>query len=402
MTDRLYYTDPYTRDFEATVTSRVDDSRRIYLDRTAFYPSSGGQPFDTGELGGVRVTDVVDEGDRIAHLLDAPLVADSVSGRVDWPRRFDHMQQHTGQHLLSAVLADLLGYQTVAVHFGKESSTLDLNAASLTPDETQLVEEKANEIIVQNRPVEISFENAQQAEGLRKPPERSGTIRIITIRELDRSACGGTHVRATGEIGSLLIRKVERVRKGLRLEFLCGSRANRRARADYSLITRLANDFSAAAEELPQLISGQRDDLKQATALLRDLEAKLDLSRARELYAAAQPETTGLRRVTIREDQAPLESLRGLGQAMTSMPLAVFVAAVSNPPAVLLATSPDTGIDAGALLKRLLARVGGRGGGSARLAQGIVPGRAELERLVGSLGSRVEVEEGPRNLDPRL
>ena len=389
MTDRLYYTDSYTCDFEATVTDRVENSECVYLDRTAFYPTSGGQPFDTGELGGVRVRDVVDEGDRIAHLLDAPLVADRVSGRVDWPRRFDHMQQHTGQHLLSAVLADLLGYRTVAVHFGKESSTLDLDAGFLTPEETHLVEEKANEIIVQNRPVEITFENAEQAEGLRKASERSGTIRVITIGELDRSACGGTHVRATGEIGSLLIRKVERVRKGLRLEFLCGSRAIRRARADYGLISRLAADFSAAAEELPQLILGQREDLKHATSLIRDLGAKLDLSRARELYAAAHPETTGLRRVTIREEQAPLESLRGLGQAVTAMPLAVFVAAVSDPPAVLLATSPDTGIDAGAMLKSLLASVGGRGGGSARLAQGMVPGRAQLEALLESLESRV-------------
>ena len=389
MTDRLYYTDPYTRDFEATVTDRAENGRRVYLDQTAFYPTSGGQPFDTGQLGGVRVADVIDEGDRIAHLLDAPLLTDRVTGRLDWARRFDHMQQHTGQHLLSAVLAELIGFPTVAVHFGKESSTLDLDAGSLSPEEVQNVEERANDIIVENRPVEISFEDAEQAQGLRKASDRTGTIRIITIRDLDRSACGGTHVRATGEIGSLLIRKVERARKGLRMEFLCGSRANRRARADYSLLTRLANDFSAAADELPQLITGLREDLKHASALARDLEARLDLSRARELYSAAKPETTGWRRVTVREDQAPLESLRGLGQAVTSMPLAVFIGAASNPPAVLLATSPDTGIDAGALLKSLLASVGGRGGGSARLAQGMVPGRAQLDTLLASLESRV-------------
>jgi alanyl-tRNA synthetase len=389
MTDRLYYTDPYTRDFQATVIDRTQDSRRVYLDRTAFYPTSGGQQFDTGVLGGVRVLDVVDEGERIAHVLDAPLVADRVTGQVDWARRFDHMQQHTGQHLLSAVVADLLGYQTVAVHFGKEISTLDLDAASMSLEETQRVEEKANEIIGQNRQVQISFEDPQQAVGLRKASERTGTIRIITIGDLDRSACGGTHVRATGEIGSLLIRKVERVRKGIRVEFLCGSRASRRARADYNLITRLANDFSAAAEELPQLITRQKEDLRHITGLARELEAKLDLSRARELYAAARPESTGLRRVTVREDQVPLEALRGLGQAVTSMPLAVFVGAVSSPPAVLLATSPDTGIDAGAMLKSLLASVGGRGGGSARLAQGMVPGRAQLETLLESLESRV-------------
>jgi alanyl-tRNA synthetase len=389
MTDRLYYTDAYTADFEATVTGREDNSRRVYLDRTAFYPASGGQPFDTGELGGVRVIDVVDEGERIAHLLEAPLVAQRVTGRVDWARRFDHMQQHTGQHLLSAVIADLWDCRTVAVHLGRETSTVELDAGSLSPEDIRRVEEKANEIIVQNRIVNISFEDAQQADGLRKASERTGTIRIITIQDLDRSACGGTHVRATGEIGCLLIRRVERVRAGTRLEFLGGSRATRQARADYGLVSRLAADLSTSPEELPRLISGQRDDLKQATASIRDLERKLDLYRARELYAAAQPEATGLRRVTIREDQAALESLRGLGQAVTAMPLAVFVAAVSNPPAVLLATSPDTGIDAGAMLKSLLASVGGRGGGSARLAQGMVPGRAELETLMESLESRV-------------
>ena len=389
MTDRLYYTDPYTVEFEARVIGRDNDSRRVYLDRTAFYPTSGGQPFDTGELGGARVIDVVDEGERIAHLLDAPLLSDRVAGRVDWARRFDHMQQHTGQHLLSAVVANLRGFRTVAVHFGSEASTVDVDAGSLSPEEVVRVEEKANEIIVQNRTVSISFEDAQQAEGLRKASERTGTIRIITIQDLDRSACGGTHVRATGELGSLLIRKVERVRKGTRMEFLCGSRATRQARANYDLISRLAGDLSAAPEELPQLISAQRKDLKQATALIRDLEEKLDFCRARELYAAACPETTGLRRVTVREDHASLESLRGLGQAVTSMPLAVFVGTVSDPPAVLLATSPDTGINAGAMLKSLLASVGGRGGGSARLAQGMVPGRAELERLMEGLESKV-------------
>ncbi len=389
MTHRLYYTDSYLRDFEAFVTDRSNDSCRIYLDQTAFYPTSGGQPFDTGQLGGVQVNDVIDEGNRIAHVLAAPLTDDRIAGRVDWVRRFDHMQQHTGQHLLSAVLADMLGHETVSVHFGRDSSTVDLDAGSLNPEDVQRVEEKANEIIVQNRPVEITFEDAERAEGLRKASDRKGTIRVVTIQSLDRSACGGTHVRNTGEIGALLIRKGERVRRGLRLEFLCGPRATRQARADYTLLTRVAHDFSAAAEELPQLIAAQREELKQATGLVRDLEKKLDLSRARELYAAAQSETTGIRRVLLREDQASLEAVRGLAQAVTSMPLAIFVAAVTDPPGVILATSPDTGIDAGSMLRSLLASVGGRGGGSARLAQGMVPGRAQLETLMESLESRV-------------
>ena len=390
MTHRLYYTDSYLRDFEAAVIERSDDSRRIYLDQTAFYPTSGGQPFDVGQLGGIEVTDVVDEGERVAHLLAAPLTAARARGQIDWGRRFDHMQQHTGQHLLSAVLADLAGHSTVGVHFSRESSTLDLDAAVLTPDQVSKAEEQANEIVVQNRPVEVSFEEAASAGGLRKPAGRGGTLRIVTIHGLDRSACGGTHVRATGEIGPILIRKVERVRKGVRVEFLCGSRATKRARADYGLLSALAAEFSAAADELPRLIASLREEIKEASATKRELQGKLDLCRARELYAAAAPESTGIRRVTVREDGPSPDTLRGLAQAFTSMPMAVFVGAVASPPAVVLAASADTGIDAASMLKSLLTSVGGRGGGSARVAQGIVPGRAQLQTVVESLGSRVE------------
>jgi len=388
MTHRLYYIDSYLRDFEAAVIERSDDSRRIYLDQTAFYPTSGGQQFDVGQLGGIEVTDVVDEGERVAHLLAAPLTGERARGQIDWDRRFDHMQQHTGQHLLSAVLAGLTGHSTVGVHFGGASSTLDLDAAALTPDQVSEAEERANAIVVQNRPVEVSFEAAAAADGLRKPTEREGTLRIVTIQGLDRSACGGTHVRATGEIGPILIRKLERVRKGVRVEFLCGSRATRRAGTDYGLLSLLAAEFSATAEELPRLIVSHRDEIKEANATNRELQGKLDLCRAREFYATATPESTGIRRVTVWENGTAADTLRGLAQAFSSMPLAVFVGAVASPPAVVLAASEDTGIDAASLLKSLLTSVGGRGGGSARLAQGIVPGRAQLQTVVESLGSR--------------
>ena len=389
MTHRLYYADSYLCDFEAAVVDRSDDSRRVYLDQTAFYPTSGGQPFDVGQLDGIEVTDVVDEGERVAHLLAAPLIAARARGQIDWPRRFDHMQQHTGQHLLSAVLAELGPHATVGVHFGLESSTLDLDAAALTPDQVAKAEERANEIVVQNRPIGVSFEAAASAAGLRKPTDREGTLRIVTIEGLDRSACGGTHVRATGEIGPILIRKLERVRKGIRIEFLCGERATRRARADYMLLSLLAGEFSAAADELPRLIASQRDEIKEANATNRELQARLDIGRARELYAAATPESTGIRRVTVREEGPSADTLRGVAEAFSAMPRAVFVGAVTHPPGVVLAASEDTGIDAAGLLKSLLSSVGGRGGGSARLAQGIVPGRAQLQTVIESLGSRV-------------
>jgi len=389
-TERLYYTDSYLTAFNAAVLEQTDGGRRVYLDRTAFYPTSGGQPFDTGSLGGVRVMDVVDEEDRIAHLLAAPLTARTVEGVVDWPRRFDHMQQHTGQHLLSAVLAERYGYSTVSVHFGPLSSTLDLDVGAMSPEEIRRAEAEANAIAAENRPVEISFEAAATAPGLRKAPDRSGTIRVVTIRDLDRSACGGTHVRSTGEIGALLLRKAERVKQQVRLEFLCGLRAVSRARADLDILSGIAAASSAAVDDLPALLEKQRSDLKAADLARRTLEERLHRYLARELYDSAAPDATGLRRVVQRLESGGVDSLRGLAQAVAALPRALFLGLAAAPPAILLATSADSGMDAGALLKPLLQELGGRGGGSARLAQGTLPAAADLEaalaRLAGPTG----------------
>ena len=384
MTERLYYTDSYLREFEARVVDRGDDGRRIYLDRTAFYPTSGGQPFDTGRLGGVEVLDVADQDDRIAHLLAAPLAEDRVRGEVDWVRRFDHMQQHTGQHLLSAVIEDLFGFATVSVHFGRESSTLDLATESFTAEQAGAAEDRANAVAVENRTVEVSFEEAATASGLRKASAREGLLRIVTISDLDRSACGGTHVRATGEIGAILLGRTERVKKQVRLEFLCGGRAVRRARADRELLARLAAPLSASPEELPALLDAQRAELKDTNAARRAAEEELDRYRGRELYEAAAPAATGLRTIVVRGEIGGLDRVRGLARSVTALPRAVFVGAIAEPPTVLLATSDDSGIDAGSALKRALGEVGGRGGGNQRMAQGSAPAAA-LEAVIRAL-----------------
>jgi alanyl-tRNA synthetase len=385
VTDRLYYTDSYLSDFEATVVDQREDGRRVYLDRTAFYPTSGGQPFDTGHLDAVEVTDVVDEGDRIAHCLANPLGSTRVRGQIDWRRRFDHMQQHTGQHLLSAVLADHLGLSTVAVHFGKQSSTVDVDGGPLSRDQVALVEDRANEVITENRSVQVSFEDAREALGLRKATDREGTIRIISIEGLDRSACGGTHVRTTGEIGALHLRKTERVKRCVRVEFLCGSRAIRAARSDYEMLGRLGSELSASPQELPHLIASQREQLRETGAVRRDLEEKVQGYRARELYGAVAPDPSGIRRAILRQPNGSLNELRGLAQAYAALPGAIFIAALEQPPSILVAASPDSGINAGAVLKGLLDASGGRGGGSAILAQGTLPDPAELEKVLLSL-----------------
>lgn len=387
MTLRLYYTDSYLRDFDAVVVDRADGGRRIYLDRTAFYPTSGGQPHDLGRLDGTGVVDVVDEDERVAHVLAEPLRADRVCGSVDWSRRFDHMQQHTGQHLLSAVIHERFGYATVAVHFGRESSTLDLEAPAFEHARLVEVEARANQVVTENRSVEVSFEDAELAAGLRKPSAREGTLRIVTIHDLDRSACGGTHVRATGEIGPILVRKSERVKKNVRLEFLCGERAVRRARADIDLLARLAGQFSAAPDELPGLVEAQRAQLKAYAAARRELEGRLAELRARELYATAPAAPSGLRRIVVREERGPIERLRPLAQTVAAMPMSLFVGRTDDPPALIVAASEDSGIDAGRLLRTALEGTGGRGGGNPRLAQGTSPSVAALDRALAALSA---------------
>jgi alanyl-tRNA synthetase len=393
MTDRLYYTDAYLTTFDATVIARADAGRRIYLDRTAFYPTSGGQPFDTGRLGGVAVVDVIDEGDRIGHVVESPVAGDRLAGAIDWARRFDHMQQHTGQHLLSAVIAERFGHATVGVHFGRESATLDLGTPAFGHAEIVDAEARANAAVTENRPVEVSFEHAAAAAGLRKASDREGTLRIVTIRGLDRSACGGTHVRATGEIGAIAIRKVERVKQHVRLEFLCGLRAVRRTRADADLLSALASSHSATAEELPTLLEAQRAEFKAGAAARRELEEAVAGFRARELHASTPSDARGRRVAVVREAAGPMEQLRALAVAYAGLAGGVLIAMVGEPPAILLATAADTGLDAGRILKPALEANGGRGGGNARVAQGSAREVVALEEVVEAVLRAVSTHE---------
>ena len=384
-TKRLYYTDSYLTDFDASVVEVTDDGRRVYLDQTAFYPTSGGQPHDLGSLAGARITDVIDEGERIAHLVETAVASDggAVHGSVDWARRFDHMQQHTGQHLLSAVLEELHGFHTVSVHFGRDYSSLDLDVESVSAERIVEVEARANAIVAENRAVTTSFEDASQASGLRKESGRTGTLRIVSIAGLDRSACGGTHVRATGEIGAILVRKVERVRKSARLEFVCGLRAVRRARADFESLTRIAGALSASLDDAPALVAAQSEQLRAGENERRRLERELAGHRARALYDAAPADERNLR--VVRQDAATMDELRTLAQATIALPRAVLLGTIGEPPSLLVATAEDTGLDAGRLLREGVNKVGGRGGGSSRIAQGSVPDAGRLTEAVASV-----------------
>jgi alanyl-tRNA synthetase len=381
LTERLYYNDARLAEFRATITELSDGGRRVYLDRTAFYPASGGQPHDLGTIGGVAVAEVIDEGEEIAHLLAEPVAASEVQCRLDWRRRFDHMQQHTGQHLLSAVFHEQFGFETLSFHMGDQVSTIELSTPTVTADQLAAAERLANDLVFENRPVSVTYED--EASGLRKQSQRTGTLRVVTIDSLDRSACGGTHVASTGEIGPILLRGTEKIRSNVRVEFVCGARAVRRARADYDALTGVARVFSAALDEAPALAAAQQAKLADSEKQRRKLSGELALRRGQELYASG--ERRHVRRVSAIDDD-----IRQEAQGFTAGAGATFIATCDEPPSILLVVSKDSAIHAGNELKSLLAEHGGRGGGSATQAQGSLPDRGSVEALLARLSAATD------------
>jgi len=389
MTQRLYYDDATLLRFSATIVTVADDGRRVYLDRSAFYPTSGGQPHDTGLLADIAVVDVLDEEDRVAHCLAEPVglpVGAMVVGQVDSARRRDFMQQHTAQHLLSALLTDRYGWPTVSVHFGDVSSTVDVSGVEgLSTAQLARIEREVNDAIVANHAVTVSYEEAATASGLRKASDREGMLRIVSIDGLDRSACGGTHVSRTGELGMLLLRGAEKTRGHTRIEYVCGERAVRRARADAELLARTARPLSASPEDLPVLVPRQLERLTEQDAEIRRLRKALAVYEAKALWQQAAPDASGIRRLR-HETDGPVKDVEALAQACVALGQCVMLVTSPKTGGVLIATAAESAMDAGASLKAALQSVGGRGGGSPRLAQGSVPDIARLPDLLSALG----------------
>ncbi|MGC8761815.1 MAG: alanyl-tRNA editing protein [Bryobacteraceae bacterium] len=390
MTERLYYTDSFLTKFDARVVRAEDGRTRVVLDRTAFYPTSGGQPHDTGTLAGIPVARVEEEDEEIVHVLAAPLPeSGTVHGVIDWPRRLDHMQQHSGQHLLSAVFDQLFGYPTASFHLGSAASTIDLETASVAPDELAAAERRANELIWQDLPVRVSFEDSRRAEGLRKQAAREGLLRIITIEGVDRTACGGTHVLSTGQIGVVLVRKTEKIRGMTRVEFLCGGRAIARARADYEALDRTARLFSTALDDVPAAAAGALEQAREAEKTRRRLALELASLRGKALYDACTPDAAGLRIHVERLAQGPPgEEIRAMAQSFCAAGDGLFIAASASPPSVLFACGHNTGLQAGTRLKAVLEQHGGRGGGAGQMAQGSLPSAEPLDAVIAALLQR--------------
>ena len=379
MTDRLYYTDPYLRSFDATIArvDRRDDRRVLTLDRTAFYPSSGGQPFDIGRLGPFRIVDVIDEEDgTISHVAEGVAqdfslaIGQTIRGEIDWPRRFDHMQQHSGQHVLSAAFDALFSVRTMSFHLGAEVSTIDL-AREVSPDEIGAAEAEANRIVWEDRPVTIRFATADEAAllPLRKEPARGGTLRLIDVADFDLSACGGTHVSRTGGIGVIAVAAWERFKGGQRIEFLCGGRALAGYRTLRDAMTASVRLLSVLPVELPVVIERMQGDAKAQKRSMVALQNELARYQADEFAAGAEETTTC--RLVARAIDADANGLKGLASAITARPgYLVILVSSSSPALAVVARSADVSVSAQQLLASLITQFGGRGGGKPEMAQG--------------------------------
>jgi len=414
MTDRLYYDDSFLRTFSAEVVDIREAFRtagvslwQIALDRTAFYPTSGGQPSDTGILTATSRNGAVlevpiesveeDDAGQIWHFARKPLAAGTpVHGAIDWPRRLDHIQQHSGQHLLSAVFARELDAPTVSFHLGETVSTIDLTSGPIAQHSLERVENIANEIIAEDRAVTIRTIARAEAEtlltagALRKLPEREGTIRLIDIADYDLNACGGTHVRSTGQIGSLHVRGTERVSRGVRVEFVCGLRAVAAARHDFTLLGRAAAALSIGQDDIPAAIERLQSEAKSLSKDRQKLREELAGYHATRLAIEEmiQDNLRLVRRTFPDRDREYVRLLASRVCATVPRTVAVFIAAETDPLRIFVACSHDIDLNCGAFLREALAAHGLRGGGSRDLAQGDLP-RDQVEDVATRLAANL-------------
>jgi len=405
MTTRLYYHDSFLYDFEAEVHEVQETPKpALILDRTAFYPTSGGQVFDTGVISTehekLKVNEVADTEDgRVVHYLEAPPKSlqpgSKIRGQIDATRRRDHMQQHTGQHVLSAAFVRLFNMPTVSFHMADDYCSIDLDTPTLSKDQIEAAERLANEIILENRTVDIRFVTREEAGklGLRKlPPAERDELRLIDIHDFDLSACGGTHVNQTGQIGCVLLRKIEKVRQGWRVEFVAGQRAVATARRDFTTLTEAGALFSAHIYDVPQQARKSLEEIRNLRKQREQAEEELAEAQA-DTFLAETPESSDGKLVIRTFADRDMNSLKVLAQKLTRRaPSVIALLATTSPrPSLVFAQSAGQPYDMGSLMKQTLTKLGGRGGGSKDMAQGGVPNATGIEAALKDAAASLHV-----------
>jgi len=397
-TDRLYFDDAYLQFFSARVTQHGSyrGQPAVVLDRSAFYPEGGGQPGDRGTVNGIAVLDTqADTAGDVWHIVAEPLTSDEIQGQIDWSWRFDFMQQHHGQHLLSAACEELLEAQTIAVHLGLATCTVDFAVPHLTMEQWMAIEDRTNEMIWANVPIYARFVTPEELRtlSLRKAPQAYDRIRIVSAGDFDHSPCGGTHPRHTGEVGSVVLRRWERYKGGVRIEFICGRRALHDYRAKNQLLVQLASASHVAQAELPAVVDRlrtaeerQRKELAYATSQLIDYEAATLVAKAEQVH--------GVPVVVHGFAERSLDELRLLARKIVergSIALLGLQIVTPEPKAQLVfMRPPELPNDMGKLLKVAAVIVGGRGGGKPDAAQGGGPVVDRLDEALAAALAQLE------------
>jgi alanyl-tRNA synthetase len=390
-TRRLYYDDSFQREFDARVLScepeppATTPTWGVILDATAFYPTSGGQPHDLGRLDEAKILDVRDDGDEILHVIDRELPLGPVHGCIDWPCRFDHMQQHTGQHLLSATFQERFGRPTVSFHLGTEICTIDLRGPEPTEEILEGAERAANHVVAEDRPVSVRYGPPEEfaERGVRKEVDRSGILRAIEIEGVDLQPCGGTHVSRTAQIGTILVRRCSKIRQDWRVEFVCGERAERVARHDFLLMQRVADRLKCAPDDVvaaaERAVADRDAHFKTVQALLERLAAVDGATALREV----QPGPDGLRIVdrTFHDDLPP-EYLGFFATEIARSHHAIALLARSATGDLIFAQHPAAGKDMNALLKQVFQQLGGKGGGTRDFVRGRLTDASQADKAL--------------------
>jgi alanyl-tRNA synthetase len=390
MTKKLYYDDVTLAEFDARVIERREFEGRpaVVLDRTAFYPEAGGQSCDLGKLGGVEVLNVVEEGENILHVLAGPVEGESVHGVIDRTRRFDRMQQHSGQHILSQAFYEVLKGATLSFHIGDEVSTLEIGIPGISEADLDRVEARANAVVFEDREVRTMLfpEDRIGTIPLRKPPKKgeAGMIRVVEVDGFDYSACGGTHVRRAGEIGIIKIVKWDKIRGNLRFEFVCGGRALRDYQEKTRTVRHAASAFSAAERDIAAAIDKARAEIKALKKRTRGLEERAAGLDAREFIANAQGKVI----VAVFVDRSPEEARFLAINVIRQAGLVVLFAAPGEVSGhLILAASENLGFDVRTLIPVIGGVIQARGGGSASLVELVT---TEKEKLAAALDAARE------------
>jgi alanyl-tRNA synthetase len=390
-THRIYYDDSFARDFEANVLTceacvhGTTPAWEVVLDETALYPTSGGQPCDRGKLGDANVLEVRDDGDEIVHIVDRELQPGPVHGCVDWPLRFDHMQQHTGQHLLSAMFQERFGRPTVSFHLGADLSSIDLRGAEPTAEILEGAERAANRVIFEDRPINVRYGTQEQLAqmGVRKEVQRNGILRAIEIEGADLQPCGGTHVRRTAQIGMLLVRRCTKMRQDWRVEFVCGARSERLARNDLRLIARTAANLGCATDDLAdaasRVVSERDGNFKEVRVLLQRL-AEIEAASA---LSSATAIGSGIRVIVRAFDENTQADYPGFySTQLAKAEGVVALIGVKGNGQLIFSQYPSVGKDLNLLLKRVFERFAGKGGGNRDFARGRLADGANVDQAL--------------------